>query len=64
MRYFETPKMNISMFDSIVTTTEGAAYVNESIVAPTMQAISALDTSQEGALVGRTSFNALMQVQK
>ena len=61
MRSFETPKMNISMFDSIVTTTEGAAYVNESIVAPTMQAISAL-ASEEGALVGRTSFNALMKV--
>lgn len=60
MRYFETPKMNISMFDSIVAT--GEAAVTESIVQPTMTAIA--EFSGDNALVGQTSFNKLMQVQK
>ena len=63
MRNFETPIMNISMFDSVVITTEGGTYITESIVSTTIEPISAL-ASEEGALVGRTSFNALMQVQK
>ena len=60
MRYFETPKMNISMFDSLIAT--GETPVTESIVQPTMTAIA--EFTGDDALVGRTSFNALMQVQK
>ena len=62
MRNFETPIMNISMFDSVVITTEGGTYITESIVSTTIAPIAALDTQVPNALVGRTSFNALMQV--
>ena len=58
MRYFEVPKMNISMFDSIIAT--GEAAVTESVVQPTMTAIA--EFAGDNALVGQTSFNKLMQI--
>lgn len=65
MRYFETPKMNISMFDEVVSTKgTGAAIPEASTLQPVTSPIAALDPENGDALVGRTSFNALMQVQK
>jgi len=55
MKNFETPKMELAMFETENILTESATPV------PTLQAIGTI-AGQDNALVAQKSFNDLMQI--